>query len=130
MDYTLLKTIHQSAVVLSFAGFFVRGVGMLNDATWLRRRAVKTLPHVVDTILIVSALWLAWILRLTPTNAPWIGAKIVGLLIYIAVGMVAFRFGRTRAVRASAWILAKLTFGYIVSVAIVKDPRGFLLWMG
>ena len=129
MDYALLKTIHQSAVVISFAGFFVRGVGMLNDATWLRHRSVKTLPHVVDTILIVSAVWLAWILRLTPANAPWIGAKIIGLLVYIAVGMVALRFGRTKGVRASAWIGAMLVFGYIVSVAIAKDPRGFLLWL-
>ena len=129
MDYALLKTIHQSAVVISFAGFFVRGVGMLNDATWLRHRSVKTLPHVVDTILIVSAVWLAWILRLTPANAPWIGAKIIGLLVYIAVGMIALRFGRTKGVRASAWIGAMLVFGYIVSVAIAKDPRGFLLWL-
>ena len=129
MDYALLKTIHQSAVMISFAGFLVRGVGMLNDAAWLRHRAVKTLPHVVDTILIVSAVWLAWILRLTPANAPWIGAKIIGLLVYIAVGMVAFRFGRTKGVRASAWIGAMLVFGYIVSVAIAKDPRGFLLWL-
>ena len=129
MDYALLKTFHQLAVVISFAGFFVRGVGMLNDATWLRHRSVKMLPHVVDTILIVSAVWLAWILRLTPTNAPWIGAKIIGLLVYIAVGMVALRFGRTKPVRASAWIGAMLVFGYVVSVAIAKDPRGFLLWL-
>jgi uncharacterized membrane protein SirB2 len=129
MEYALLKTIHQAAVVISFAGFFVRGVGMLNDAAWLRHRAVKTLPHVVDTILIVSAVWLAWILRLTPANAPWIGAKIIGLLVYIAVGMIALRFGRTKGVRASAWIGAMLVFGYIVSVALTKDPRGFLLWL-
>ena len=129
MDYALLKTIHQSAVVISFAGFLVRGVGMLNDAAWLRHRAVKTLPHVVDTILIVSAVWLAWILRLTPANAPWISAKIVGLLVYIAVGMIALRFGRSKGVRTSAWIGAMLVFGYIVSVAITKDPRGFLLWL-
>ncbi|MGE5103323.1 MAG: SirB2 family protein [Betaproteobacteria bacterium] len=129
MDYALLKTVHQSAVVISFAGFLVRGVGMLNDAAWLRHRAVKTLPHVVDTILIVSAVWLAWILRLTPANAPWIGAKIIGLLVYIAVGMIALRFGRTKGVRASAWIGAMLVFGYIVSVALTKDPRGFLLWL-
>ena len=129
MEYALLKTIHQAAVVISFAGFLVRGVGMLNDAAWLRHRAVKTLPHVVDTILIVSAVWLAWILRLTPANAPWIGAKIIGLLVYIAVGTIALRFGRTKGVRASAWIGAMLVFGYIVSVALTKDPRGFLLWL-
>jgi uncharacterized membrane protein SirB2 len=75
----------------------------------------------------VSALWLAWMLKLTPSNAPWIAAKIAGLLVYIGIGMIALRFGRTKAVRGGAWLAAMLTFAYIVSVAITKDPRGFLL---
>jgi len=127
MEYATLKMIHMSAVVISGAGFFARGLGMLNDAAWVKHRVAKTLPHLVDTVLIVSALWLAWILRLTPTNAPWIGAKIVGLFVYIGIGMVALRFGRTKTVRGMAWLLALLAFAYIVSVAITKDPRGFFL---
>ena len=126
MDYGVLKTIHESAVMLSFAGFFARGAGMLSDAAWVKHRLAKTLPHLVDTVLIVSAVWLAAILRLTPSGAPWIAAKIVGLFVYIGIGMVALRFGRTRRVRASAWILAMLVFAWIVSVAITKDPRGFV----
>lgn len=126
MDYATLKVIHQSAVTLSFAGFLARGVGMLHGAEWVKHRLAKTLPHVVDTVLIVSAIWLAWILRLTPSNAPWITAKIAGLFAYIAIGMVALRFGRTKRVRAGAWVLAMLTFAYIVSVALTKNPRGFL----
>ena len=125
MDYATLKLIHQSAVTLSFAGFLARGVGMLHDASWIRHRIARTLPHVVDTVLIVSAIALAWLLRLTPTNAPWIAAKIGGLVLYIALGLVALRFGRTKTVRAGAWIAAMLTFAWIVSVAITKDPRGF-----
>lgn len=130
MDYVVLKSIHQSMAALSFAGFFARGVGMLAGAAWVKSRPAKTLPHVVDTVLIVSAIALAWMLGLTPTNAPWLTAKIVGLLAYIGLGMVALRFGRTRGTRAAAWIAALATFGYIVSVAITKDPRGFLLFTG
>jgi uncharacterized membrane protein SirB2 len=128
MDYNDVKLVHMSAVSISFAGFFARGIGMLGDAAWVRHRLAKTLPHVVDTVLIVSAIWLAWMRGQGPTNAPWITAKIVGLLAYIALGMVALRFGRTKGVRAAAWVLALLTFGYIVSVAITKDARGFILW--
>jgi uncharacterized membrane protein SirB2 len=126
MDYVTLKVIHQSAVAISFAGFFARGIGMLGDAAWVQHRLAKTLPHLVDTVLIVSAIWLAAILRLTPSGSPWIGAKIAGLFVYIGIGMVALRFGRTKRVRASAWIVALLTFVWIVSVAITKDPRGFV----
>lgn len=125
MDYATIKVIHESAVTLSFAGFLARGVGMLRDASWIRHRIARTLPHLVDTVLIVSAIVLAWLLRLTPANAPWIAAKIGGLVLYIALGLVALRFGRTKTVRAGAWIAAMLTFAWIVSVAITKDPRGF-----
>jgi uncharacterized membrane protein SirB2 len=130
MDYSLLKAIHESAAALSFAGFFARGLGMLRGSGWIRGRPARTLPHVVDTVLIVSALWLTWLARLSPANAPWITAKIAALLVYIALGLVALRFGSTKTVRAIAWVAAMLTFGYIVSVAFAKDPRGFLGWFG
>jgi uncharacterized membrane protein SirB2 len=126
MDYFTLKTIHQGAVVLSLAGFVVRGVAALQGAAWVRGRIAKTLPHLVDTVLLVSALLLAWQLRLTPGNAPWLTAKIVGLVIYIGLGVLALRPGRPLAVRASAWIAALVVFGWIVSVALTRNPLGLL----
>ena len=126
MDYSTVKTIHQSAVALSFAGFFARGLGALGGAAWVRARPAKTLPHVVDSVLLLSALWLAWTLRLNPAGAPWLLAKIVGLVAYIGLGMVALKDGRPLALRATAWLAALLVFGYIVSVALTKSPLGFL----
>ena len=126
MDYFVVKTIHQGAVALSLAGFFARGLGSLRGAAWVRSRLAKTLPHVVDTVLLLSALTLAWMLRLTPMAAPWLMAKIVGLLIYIGLGVVALRSGGPRTVRATAWAAALATFGWIVSVALTKNPLGVL----
>ena len=127
MDYGLLKTIHQTAVALSVTGFFARGLASLLDAAWVRGRLARTLPHIVDSVLLVSALLLAWMLRLTPASAPWLVAKIVGLLVYIGLGMVALRPRRAPALRAIAWVAALATFGWIVSVAITKNPLGFLV---
>ena len=81
MNYVVLKTVHQIAVALSITGFFARGLASLRGAAWVRSRLAKTLPHVVDSVLLVSALLLAWMLRLTPGYAPWLTAKIVGLLV-------------------------------------------------
>jgi uncharacterized membrane protein SirB2 len=126
MDYLLIKTVHQTAVALSVAGFFARGVGALGGAAWVRGRLAKTLPHVIDSVLLLSALTLAWMLRLTPGSAPWLLAKIIGLLVYIGLGVVALRPGRPLAVRATAWVAALLIFGWIVSVALTKNPLGFI----
>jgi uncharacterized membrane protein SirB2 len=87
------------------------------------------MPHVVDTVLLASAVVLAWQLRLSPLAAPWLAAKIIGLVVYIALGMVALRFGRTLRTRATALAAAVAVFAWIVSVAFTKDPRGFLVWL-
>ena len=116
---------HQTAVALSVTGFFARGLGSLLGAAWVGGRMARTVPHVVDSVLLASALLLAWALRITPTEAPWLLAKIIGLLVYIGLGVVALKPGRPAPVRAAAWIAALVTFGWIVSVAITKQPLGF-----
>ena len=126
MDYVAVKLVHQTAVALSITGFFVRGAASLAGAQWVGSRAAKTVPHVVDSVLLLSALVLAWMLRLTPGQAPWLEAKIVGLVLYVALGVVALRPGRPRSVRAAAWVAALLVVGWIVSVALTKSPIGFL----
>jgi uncharacterized membrane protein SirB2 len=126
MSYGFVKLIHETTVALSFAGFFARGCGMLADAAWIRSRPARTLPHIVDTFLLLSALALAFELRISPLSEAWLAAKIVGLIAYVVLGVLALRPGAPKLVRGSAWVAALLVFGYIVSVAITKDPRGIL----
>lgn len=124
MEYATVKLVHQTAVALSIGGFFVRGACSLLGAGWVASRAAKTLPHIVDTILLLSAVTLAWMLRLSPGDAPWLLAKILGLLAYIALGIIALRPGAPRPLRLGAWIAALATVAWIVSVALTKDPAG------
>jgi len=129
MDYMTVKLIHQSAVALSLTGFFVRGAASLSGATWVLSRMAKTLPHIIDTVLLLSALTLAWMLSLTPANAPWLMAKVVGVVIYVALGVIAMRPTRSKRVRVAAWLAAMATAGWIVSVAITKSAWGVLSLM-
>ena len=126
MGYSALLLIHQLAVALSFLGFFGRGLGMIGDARWIQSRPARTLPHVVDTILLASALGLVYLLGVNPFAVPWLAAKLAGLLVYIVLGSIALRYGRSKPIRATAWLAALLVFGYIVSVAITKSAGGFL----
>ena len=125
VEYGTVKLVHQATVALSLTGFFARGVGSLAGARWTRSRTAKTLPHVVDTLLLASGVTLAWLLGLTPSGAPWLVAKLAGLVTYIGLGVVALRPGVPRYLRVVAWIAALATAAWIVSVAITKDPLGF-----
>lgn len=119
-----LKLIHVSSAFASIAGFALRGYWMASDNPLLQHRAAKVLPHVVDTLLLGSAIALLMARHLSPLAQPWLGAKIIALLFYIVLGMVALRFGQSKRIRVSAAILALLTVLYIVSVAYSKTPLG------
>lgn len=124
-DYLVLKYLHVTCVVVSYTLFVLRGVWMLNVSPWLQCRWVKIAPHVNDTILLLSAVTLAVVTHRNPLVETWLAAKIVGLLVYIMLGFIAFRLGKTRRARVTAWILAQIVFAYIVSVALTKNPLLF-----
>ena len=99
MDYVLLKITQVSCIAISYTLFVVRGVWMMRDSALLQRRWVRIVPHVVDTALLASAIALAIIIHQYPFVNGWLTAKIVGLLAYIGLGMIALRSGKTRATR-------------------------------
>ncbi len=126
MDYILVRNIHITAVGLSIAGFFIRFIGIQIGANWVRSKAARTLPHINDTVLLVSAITLAVLLHVNPLHQPWLIAKIVALLVYIGLGMLALKPHRHLAVRLTSGLLALVVFSYIVSVAITKQVAGWL----
>lgn len=124
MDYATLKAIHVTSAILSISGFAARGALMLGDSPLLERRFVRVAPHVVDTVLLASAVLLAWRSGQYPIEQPWLTAKVAALFAYVALGSVALSRGRTRAIRAVAFVLALGTVLYIVSVAVTRTPAG------
>ncbi|OOG25232.1 hypothetical protein B1C78_07405 [Thioalkalivibrio denitrificans] len=118
--YTIIKHLHMLLAILSLAGFMARGVLRLLDSPRLKTRFARVTPHLVDTALLLSGLWLAWIWRMHEHLQPWLVAKLVALVLYIGLGMVAFRFAGTTAGRVVAWLAAITVFIYIFSVARTK----------
>ncbi len=125
LSYESLKLVHQTTVVLSITGFALRGGLMLADSDVLRLRWMRTWPHLIDTLLLVSGVWMASRLALSPLEQPWLAAKIVALLAYIGFGFIALRLGKTRGRRIAALIAALLCFAYIALTAINKSPWPF-----
>lgn len=121
MEYNALKQLHVICVALSYAGFFVRGIWMMRDSPLLARGWVRVLPHVNDTVLLASAIAMAVMIRQYPFTHAWLTAKLLALVVYIALGTVALTYGPTRAARVTAWIAAQGVFGYIVLVALTRQ---------
>ena len=124
--FEILKVLHVSCAALSIGGFTLRGYWMITGSPRLRSRPARVLPHLIDTLLLGSAIGMLVIWHANPFVLPWLNAKIVALLCYIGLGMIAFRFGKTRRLRLFAFGMALLNAAYIVSVAITKTPLGLL----
>jgi uncharacterized membrane protein SirB2 len=126
MSYLALKYVHVGCVVISYVLFFVRGVWMMHESPLLARRSVRVVPHVVDTLRLASAIALAVMIRQYPFTTPWLTAKVSGLVVYIVLGMMALKRGKTKRARVTAWIAAQAVFLYVVTVAFTKNVVPFL----
>lgn len=124
-DYLLLKSVHQAAAGLSLFGFLARVVGALRGAAWVRHRRARSLPHLVDSVLLAAALGMVWVASLHPLSTPWLQAKIAALVAYILLGRLALRPGVPPSRRAVAGALALGAAAYIVCAAVTKSP-----WLG
>jgi uncharacterized membrane protein SirB2 len=121
MTYVLLKAVHVSCVVLSGGGFVLRGYWMLTDSPLLLRGWVRVVPHIVDSLLLGSALSMAILSAQYPFAQNWLTAKFFGLLAYILCGAIALKRGRSKAQREVFLLLAIVTYLFIVSVALTRD---------
>ena len=92
----------------------------------LARRWVGVAPHVVDTVLLASAIALAMMIGQYPLVHAWLTAKVVGLIAYIVLGTIALKRGRTREIRIAAFCAALLALTYIVAVALTKSALPYL----
>jgi uncharacterized membrane protein SirB2 len=128
--YPALKHLHVTCVALSACGFALRYGWMLSGSPLARARLTRVLPHLVDSLLLLSALGLVMLTGQYPLAQGWLTAKLAGLLVYIGLGMQSLRPGRSKAVRAACGAAALLVLGWMVSVALSKHPLGYwgMLW--
>lgn len=125
MNYYLgIKHLHMTAATLSILFFVVRAYWSVTCSPLLQRRSVRTLPHIIDTVLLACGVLLAWLLG-SAAMQPWLLTKIALLVVYILVGSYAIKHGPTPRARGIAAVIAIAIFLYIVGAAM---RRSALSW--
>ncbi len=87
---------------------------------------MRIAPHLIDTALLTCALVLVIGSGQYPFAVNWLTAKLLALIVYIGLGTIALKRGRTQTVRAAAYAGAVMVFFYIGAVAFTKNPLIFL----
>jgi len=125
MSFLLLKGMHITCAITSYILFFLRGIWSFKGSPIMRQRWIKVVPHFVDTLLLATAIALAFSIHQYPFADAWLTGKVLGVLLYIGLGFVALKYGQTRTIRIISWLAAQAVFGYIVLVAIHHNAVPF-----
>ena len=122
--YLALRHAHIGFVILSIGLFVLRGGLMLVDSPQVQSGWLRYPSYVIDTLLLTAALMLTSVVHQYPLSNGWLTMKIVLLGVYIALGSIALKRGRTRRIRVTAFVAALATVGFLVTVARVHHPLG------
>lgn len=123
--YLALKNLHVLCAVISIIGFIVRGALRIANSSALQKKWLRIAPHIVDTLLLLSAFGLTLEIHQYPLTSSWLSAKLIGLFVYIGLGVVTLKLAKTQPVRIIAYLFAIATFAYIAMVAVAKSPLLF-----
>jgi uncharacterized membrane protein SirB2 len=126
MDYLLVKQLHLGLALISISGFVLRWYWRMHQSQLAFEFATRVIPHVIDTLLLASAVAMIALAGNVPVGVDWLSAKVSGLVLYILLGMIAMHSAPVKSRSLPAFIAAVLVFCWIVSVAVSKSPLGFL----
>jgi len=124
--YADIKWIHVAAVIATGLLFLARGAGMWIGSPIGMSAPVRYLSYTIDTVLLTAALMLAVATRQFPFEQPWLTVKVILVFVYIALGSMALKRGRTPSTRQIYFMAAIATYVLIVSVALTREPLGIL----
>jgi len=120
--YMMAKHLHLTAVALSILFFVFRFIWSQFDAQALSKKWVKILPHVIDTILLASAIWLCVILSQYPFANAWLTFKLIGVVLYIVLGLFALKKAKSTVGRWAFFVAALAVLMATAMVAVTKQP--------
>jgi len=122
----MIKLIHMSTAFISISLFMLRGFWVFRDSPMMNKKWVKILPHINDTVLLISSILLAVSIQQYPFVNDWLTAKLMALIFYIGFGMFALKGAKEMKNKVVFFILALLTFSYIVGVALTRSENWFI----
>ena len=122
--YPQIKLVHIACVLLSGGLFAARGVFMMSGSAWSNHALLKWTSYVNDSFLLTAGLLLMQITRQYPVTHDWLSVKLSLLVLYIVLGILSLRAGRTRGRRSMYFAAALGTYLFMFSVAHSHDPLG------
>ena len=117
----VIKYLHVLTALLSISLFVVR-FARFSKATGPRSNWLRVLPHVNDTLLLILAILMCFVIRQAPLLTPWLTEKLAAVILYIVAGMFALKWAISRRAQVIWFIIAIGMFAFAANMAVHKTP--------
>ena len=122
--YPEIKLVHVTAAIASGSLFFFRGFAVNWGSRWAMSKPVRYLSYSIDIVLLSAGLLLLSILPSAVYSNGWLPLKLVLLVVYIGLGMLALKRGRPARIRRGCLVAAIAVYLYVFLIARTHDPLG------
>jgi uncharacterized membrane protein SirB2 len=123
--YIAIKHIHLTAVAVSFLFFTFRYLLRLTNSHLLQKKWMKITPHIVDTLLLASAIVLMFVIGQYPLVNAWLTAKLVCVVGYILMGVACLKISNRKSVITGAYLIALAFIACAGKIAVTKQVPFF-----
>jgi uncharacterized membrane protein SirB2 len=115
----MIKIFHLIFILLSISSFVGRVYLAEKNPDMLEQKWIKIGPHVVNSLLLLTGFALVFQGSWLSAEYGWIVAKLIALVAYVGLGIVAIKSQGDLRWKAFAGALA--CFVYIAAVAVTKS---------
>ncbi len=119
MDLNILVKAHSGIAYLVLLIYVVRGIMMLASSSLTNSRSVLGFASLVTLALFGLGVFIAFEKHLSFVDG-FVLSKIIGLLLFVAFGVVALKQGLSKPIASLLWLLGLAAFVYTYLIATHK----------
>ncbi len=122
---SILLKLHLLFALVSISSLMFRLILKRVKPVILEKKIIKIFPHINDTCLLLAGVTLAVTYGVSPAANPWLISKLLGICVYIMLGVYALKIASTKIQQIFGGLAAISCFIWIASVAVTRSPLGF-----
>ncbi len=119
MDINVLTKAHSGMAYLVLLVYVVRGIMMLAGSTLKNSRGVLAIASITTLALFGLGVFIAIEKQLSFADG-FVLTKIIGLLLFVALGVIALKQGLSKPMASILWLLGLAAFVYTFLIATHK----------
>lgn len=119
MDIAVLAKAHSGIALLALLIFVIRGIMMLANSSKTNSRWILGVASMVTILLFGLGVYLGFAKHLSFADG-FILTKIIGLLTFVAFGVIALKQGLSKPIASILWLIGLSAFVYTYLIATHK----------